>query len=168
MVEKVRFKKEDYPGYNQKRGDSAKCDQPFNLGACCTFKFFIGDIKKLKKVRRNRIGSISPLGSSKVHPWHIGNWQETFSSASTCSSMASATFSSSNSHSWHANNSWALPPWSCSKATDKISCQLWWHSESSLFSSAGHYPANVQNPRATAECFAHSMWHSSTNKQNHK
>lgn len=68
MVEKVRFKKEDYPGYNQKRGDSAKCDQPFNLGACCTFKFFIGDIKKLKKVRRNRIGSISPLGSSKVHP----------------------------------------------------------------------------------------------------
>ncbi|XP_039797743.1 heavy metal-associated isoprenylated plant protein 41-like [Panicum virgatum] len=44
MVEKVSFRKEDYPGYNQKRGDSARCDEPFDLGACCTFKFQIGDL----------------------------------------------------------------------------------------------------------------------------
>ncbi|TVU09958.1 hypothetical protein EJB05_43457, partial [Eragrostis curvula] len=39
LTEKVRFQKEDYPGYNQKRGDGARCDQPFKLDPCCTFKF---------------------------------------------------------------------------------------------------------------------------------
>lgn len=33
------FKKEDYAGYNNKRGDSARCDEPFPLGKCSTFKF---------------------------------------------------------------------------------------------------------------------------------
>jgi 25S rRNA (uracil2634-N3)-methyltransferase len=47
MVEKVSFRTEDYPGNNQKKGDS------------CRFKFCIGDSKKLKKVHRNRISSRS-------------------------------------------------------------------------------------------------------------
>lgn len=68
MVEKVDFCKQDYPGYNQKRGDKAKCDQPFALGPCCTFKFCIGDVKKLKKVRANRIDSIPSLGGSGSYP----------------------------------------------------------------------------------------------------
>ncbi|PUZ71190.1 hypothetical protein GQ55_2G294400 [Panicum hallii var. hallii] len=71
MVEKVPFQKEDYPGYNQKRGDSARCDEPFDLGACCTFKFQIGDLKKLKKRNGKRPGSIPSLGGSNIHP---GNW----------------------------------------------------------------------------------------------
>ncbi|KAG2644122.1 hypothetical protein PVAP13_2KG407700 [Panicum virgatum] len=37
LIEKVGFHKEDYPGYNQKRGDGIKCDEPFNLDPCCTF-----------------------------------------------------------------------------------------------------------------------------------
>ncbi|CAL5073746.1 unnamed protein product [Urochloa decumbens] len=65
MVEKVAFRKEDYPGYNQKRGDSVRCDEPFDLGACCTFKFQIGDLKKLKKMNGKRAGSI---------PSHPGHW----------------------------------------------------------------------------------------------
>ncbi|WCJ32557.1 hypothetical protein M5689_013975 [Euphorbia peplus] len=35
----VAFKIEDYPGYNNKRGDCRRCDEPFPLGKCCTFKF---------------------------------------------------------------------------------------------------------------------------------
>ncbi|KAJ4725394.1 DUF2431 domain-containing protein [Melia azedarach] len=33
------FKIEDYPGYNNKRGNGLKCDDPFPLGECCTFIF---------------------------------------------------------------------------------------------------------------------------------
>ncbi|PNT64800.1 heavy metal-associated isoprenylated plant protein 41 [Brachypodium distachyon] len=39
MIGRVSFQKQDYPGYNQKRGDGARSDQPFPLGYCCTFKF---------------------------------------------------------------------------------------------------------------------------------
>ncbi|XP_062193591.1 heavy metal-associated isoprenylated plant protein 41-like [Phragmites australis] len=38
MIEKVGFHTEDYPGYNQKRGDGARCDKSFNLDPCCTVK----------------------------------------------------------------------------------------------------------------------------------
>ncbi|KAK1373352.1 hypothetical protein POM88_029545 [Heracleum sosnowskyi] len=34
-----RFAEEDYPGYENKRGSSSRCDQSFPLGNCCTFKF---------------------------------------------------------------------------------------------------------------------------------
>ena len=39
MIAKIRFQKDDYPGYNQKRGDGAKCNRSFPLGDCCTYKF---------------------------------------------------------------------------------------------------------------------------------
>ncbi|XP_057432525.1 heavy metal-associated isoprenylated plant protein 41-like [Lotus japonicus] len=39
LIECSDFKKEDYPGYNNKRGDSYRCDEPFPLGMCSTFKF---------------------------------------------------------------------------------------------------------------------------------
>uniref|UniRef100_A0ACD5XV70 Uncharacterized protein n=1 Tax=Avena sativa TaxID=4498 RepID=A0ACD5XV70_AVESA len=68
MVSKVVFSKEDYPGYNQKRGDSAKCDEPFALGPCCTFMFCIGDVKKMKKPHGNSVGSVSFPGDSKFYP----------------------------------------------------------------------------------------------------
>ncbi|XBH92755.1 hypothetical protein VPH35_083820 [Triticum aestivum] len=67
MFAKDIFCKEEYPGYNQKRGDGAKCDQSFALGPCYTFKFCIGDVKKLKKARGN-VGSVSSLGGSKFYP----------------------------------------------------------------------------------------------------
>ncbi|KAF8781045.1 hypothetical protein HU200_001017 [Digitaria exilis] len=41
LVEKVAFRQEDYPGYIQKRGDSERCDEAFDLGSCFTFKFRI-------------------------------------------------------------------------------------------------------------------------------
>ncbi|CAM0951898.1 unnamed protein product [Alopecurus aequalis] len=67
-VRKVPFSKDDYPGYDQKRGDGAKCDQPFALGPCCTFMFCLGDVKKQKKAHGNRVGSLSCLGDSKFYP----------------------------------------------------------------------------------------------------
>ncbi|CAN6174720.1 unnamed protein product [Urochloa humidicola] len=50
LVEQIDFHIEDYPGYNNKRGDGLHCDLPFLLGKCSTFKFRIGDIKKMKRV----------------------------------------------------------------------------------------------------------------------
>ncbi|KAF3445393.1 hypothetical protein FNV43_RR10569 [Rhamnella rubrinervis] len=41
LTERVDFKIEDYPGYNNKRGDSNRCDEPFYLGECSTFKFVL-------------------------------------------------------------------------------------------------------------------------------
>ena len=35
----VDFKKEDYPGYKNKRGDGSRCDESFPLGECSTFEF---------------------------------------------------------------------------------------------------------------------------------
>ncbi|XP_054799200.1 heavy metal-associated isoprenylated plant protein 41-like [Prosopis cineraria] len=38
-IECVVFKKEDYLGYNNKRGDGSRSDESFPLGKCSTFKF---------------------------------------------------------------------------------------------------------------------------------
>ncbi|CAN1831482.1 Heavy metal-associated isoprenylated plant protein 41 [Linum perenne] len=39
LTECVKFNKEDYPWYNNKRGDGWMPDIPFDLGECSTFKF---------------------------------------------------------------------------------------------------------------------------------
>ncbi|WVZ65334.1 hypothetical protein U9M48_014715, partial [Paspalum notatum var. saurae] len=52
LVEQVDFHIQDYPGYNNKRGDGQRCDLPFLLGKCSTFKFKIGDIKNKRRVRK--------------------------------------------------------------------------------------------------------------------
>ncbi|CAM0951897.1 unnamed protein product [Alopecurus aequalis] len=39
LIDKVNFRKQDYPGYNQKRGDGAKPNRGFFLGDSYTFKF---------------------------------------------------------------------------------------------------------------------------------
>ncbi|KAK9005325.1 hypothetical protein V6N11_042765 [Hibiscus sabdariffa] len=46
----VDFNIEDYPGYHNKRGDGSRCDLPFPLGECSTFKFcFCPPAKKVGK-----------------------------------------------------------------------------------------------------------------------
>ncbi|KAF3638557.1 putative fructose-bisphosphate aldolase, cytoplasmic isozyme 1-like [Capsicum annuum] len=40
------FKIENYPGYNNKRGSGSKCDEPFHLGECNTFKFIFNPSRK--------------------------------------------------------------------------------------------------------------------------
>ncbi|KAL4554659.1 hypothetical protein LXL04_037258 [Taraxacum kok-saghyz] len=49
-LECVNFKIKDYPGYNNKRGDGKKPDQPFPLGKCKTFKFILSS-KAMKSAR---------------------------------------------------------------------------------------------------------------------
>lgn len=41
LIERIDFNIEDYPGYKNKRGDGHRCDEPFQLGKCSTFKFII-------------------------------------------------------------------------------------------------------------------------------
>ncbi|CAM0951907.1 unnamed protein product [Alopecurus aequalis] len=40
LLEEGAFQIQDYPGYNQKRGSSWRCDQDFAIGDCSTFKFW--------------------------------------------------------------------------------------------------------------------------------
>ncbi|XP_030962551.1 uncharacterized protein LOC115983856 isoform X2 [Quercus lobata] len=46
LIDCVDFKKEDYPGYHNKRGDGSRCDEPFPLGECSTFKFRLSPTAK--------------------------------------------------------------------------------------------------------------------------
>ncbi|KAG6690059.1 uncharacterized protein LOC122282800 isoform X1 [Carya illinoinensis] len=62
LVGCVDFKKEDFPGYNNKRGDSWRCDEAFPLGKCSTFKFMLRLSHKKKKSQ----GRVTQLYSS-VH-----------------------------------------------------------------------------------------------------
>ncbi|KAK4484725.1 hypothetical protein RD792_007317 [Penstemon davidsonii] len=39
LVECADFQIQDYPRYNNKRGSGSRCDEPFPLGECRTFKF---------------------------------------------------------------------------------------------------------------------------------
>nr|GMC53663.1 heavy metal-associated isoprenylated plant protein 41-like [Ipomoea batatas] len=58
----VDFNNADYPGYNHKRGDSARCDEPFPLGKCSTFKFiFSPSANKIPK-------SLNHSGLAQRHP----------------------------------------------------------------------------------------------------
>jgi hypothetical protein len=51
LAECVDFKIEDYPGYKNKRGDGSRCDEPFPLGECSTFKFRLS--RKTKRSLRD-------------------------------------------------------------------------------------------------------------------
>lgn len=39
LHEIVRFRKDDYPGYDNKRAHGGNADAPFHLGQCSTYKF---------------------------------------------------------------------------------------------------------------------------------
>ncbi|XP_031119971.1 heavy metal-associated isoprenylated plant protein 41-like [Ipomoea triloba] len=62
LIDCIDFNSADYPGYNQKRGDSARCDEPFPLGKCSTFKFiFSPSAKKIPN-------SLHHNGLAQRHP----------------------------------------------------------------------------------------------------
>ncbi|WOH00795.1 hypothetical protein DCAR_0520170 [Daucus carota subsp. sativus] len=53
LIECVAFNKEDYLGYENKRGSGKRCNDCFLLGECCTFKFSFFQNAKVTKVKRN-------------------------------------------------------------------------------------------------------------------
>ncbi|KAI3870967.1 hypothetical protein MKX03_029373 [Papaver bracteatum] len=47
LVGCVKFRKEDYPGYKNKKGSGPRCNKSFRLGECSTFEFeFLRCVKK--------------------------------------------------------------------------------------------------------------------------
>lgn len=46
LIQLVAFEKNKYPGYENKRGDGSRCDEPFILGECSTFKFRFSRVAK--------------------------------------------------------------------------------------------------------------------------
>ncbi|CAN6167375.1 unnamed protein product [Urochloa humidicola] len=75
LVDKVAFRQEDYPGYNQKRGDGARCDESFDLGICFTFMFRIRELKNRKKLNEHMTSSTSLVGiiapATERGPFHL-------------------------------------------------------------------------------------------------
>ncbi|RDX78044.1 Heavy metal-associated isoprenylated plant protein 41, partial [Mucuna pruriens] len=55
LIDCADFKREDYPGYNNKRGDGYRCDEPFPLGKCCTYKFIYIPKTKRNRMKRTRM-----------------------------------------------------------------------------------------------------------------
>ncbi|KAL5075917.1 hypothetical protein RYX36_014901 [Vicia faba] len=55
MIECADFKQEDYPGYYNKRGHRYRCDDPFPLGKCSTFKFIYNPKSVKDHLRRNHM-----------------------------------------------------------------------------------------------------------------
>ncbi|CAL0335046.1 unnamed protein product [Lupinus luteus] len=53
LIECAEFRKENYRGYNNKRGDGNRCDEPFPLGQCSTFKFIYNPRALGKRTRIN-------------------------------------------------------------------------------------------------------------------
>ncbi|RCV12142.1 hypothetical protein SETIT_2G245700v2 [Setaria italica] len=71
LVEKVAFQQEDYPGYNQKRGDSARSDEAFDLGTCFTFMFRIRDLN-WKKLNGDMASSVGIMAlATERGPFHL-------------------------------------------------------------------------------------------------
>ncbi|KAK7301869.1 hypothetical protein RJT34_12745 [Clitoria ternatea] len=54
LIDCADFKKENYPGYNNKRGNGDRCDEPFPLGECSTYKFIHISDAMGKHMKRNR------------------------------------------------------------------------------------------------------------------
>ncbi|PKU81036.1 Uncharacterized protein MA16_Dca027580 [Dendrobium catenatum] len=50
LFKSTPFKIEDYPGYNNKRGDGSRSDDPFPLGECSTFFFKIDYSSQLQNI----------------------------------------------------------------------------------------------------------------------
>ncbi|KAM0936532.1 hypothetical protein DsansV1_C27g0204671 [Dioscorea sansibarensis] len=80
-----KFNIEDYPGYNNKRGDGSRCDEQFTLGECCTFMFVIGDVRKRKPLEAisNMCSSFSEgsLPDRNVHPLPLRHRQNAYLSS---------------------------------------------------------------------------------------
>ncbi|KAJ6800510.1 heavy metal-associated isoprenylated plant protein 41-like [Iris pallida] len=74
LIERTCFKIEEYPGYNNKRGDGARSDEPFPLGECSTYKFRIEGTHRRKRASEVKPGLV--CGSSfaetiKPNPTHM-------------------------------------------------------------------------------------------------
>ncbi|KAJ4982181.1 hypothetical protein NE237_033018 [Protea cynaroides] len=48
LIECVEFNIYDYPGYENKRGAGSRCDEPFPLWKCSTFKFILSSNMKIE------------------------------------------------------------------------------------------------------------------------
>ncbi|KAM7250059.1 hypothetical protein ACFE04_021942 [Oxalis oulophora] len=77
MFQCVEFKIQDYPGYNHKRGTGPRCDEPFHLGSCGTFKFKVDPWYACRMypqqsnvqvvVQQQPTSIMAPLGNSFEH-----------------------------------------------------------------------------------------------------
>ncbi|KAF8024460.1 hypothetical protein BT93_F1590 [Corymbia citriodora subsp. variegata] len=70
LIDQKAFESKNYPGYHHKRGDGRRCDEPFFLGPCSTFKFSFspGARKALTELMHNNAihGEHRPIYESPV------------------------------------------------------------------------------------------------------
>ncbi|XP_044946988.1 heavy metal-associated isoprenylated plant protein 41-like [Hordeum vulgare subsp. vulgare] len=70
LVYQPYFCKEDYPGYNNKRGDGKDCDEPFMLGVCSTFMFRKGYLNMIERPSHSL--PVAPMRQG-CHPYVLFN-----------------------------------------------------------------------------------------------
>ncbi|KAK2986954.1 hypothetical protein RJ640_004915 [Escallonia rubra] len=79
LIECSSFKIENYPGYNHKRGSGVRCDEPFPLGECSTFKFILSSAaNKMIRAKKNLILPQCSHQQPQVIPVHIPQHPSTF------------------------------------------------------------------------------------------
>ncbi|GJM98489.1 hypothetical protein PR202_ga15508 [Eleusine coracana subsp. coracana] len=82
-------------GYNQKKGDGARCDRSFKLGPCCTLKFQIGRLKKRKKLN---VAPASGATSSSYSAFLERRLMESIRSRSYCTGALRVKYSEAESN----------------------------------------------------------------------
>ncbi|KAK3007294.1 hypothetical protein RJ639_015753 [Escallonia herrerae] len=79
FIECVIFKVEDYPGYEHKRGSGVRCDEPFPLRKCSTFKFILPSAaNEMVRAKQNLILPKYSHQQPQVIPDHIPQHPSTF------------------------------------------------------------------------------------------
>ncbi|KAG7595309.1 BolA-like superfamily [Arabidopsis thaliana x Arabidopsis arenosa] len=85
LIQRVAFEKRNYPGYENKRGDGSRCDQPFLLGECSTFKFKFSLVAKelyAEKVKWREVKEREPKCSQDFSTRAMNNKHARFEDSS--------------------------------------------------------------------------------------
>lgn len=87
LLKSIAFRIEDYPGYNNKRGDGSKSDEPFPLGECSTFIFIHKDYFRYPNIGCMQMNE-APRGMPPEYNFHR-NLVKLYGSSSSSSSSGS-------------------------------------------------------------------------------
>ncbi|KAL3821177.1 hypothetical protein ACJIZ3_007082 [Penstemon smallii] len=72
LIECADFRIQDYPLYNNKRGSGSRCDEPFPLGECRTFKFKLSPNSNTHRISQN-IFTLNDVGMTTLERNRIRN-----------------------------------------------------------------------------------------------
>ncbi|KAK1415469.1 hypothetical protein QVD17_31251 [Tagetes erecta] len=78
LVECVGFNISDYPGYQNKRGDGSRSNEPFHLGKCSTFKFILSKKSNCSRQQPHEISSVRGNAGNMISNRRITYYGDSF------------------------------------------------------------------------------------------